>query len=154
MFTILIIQRAVINPMLYQETFCQVLFQFHYIFAEFLLNWNALDYFPWTHLELSHTIIGHFYSKNYWRITVPNKTHIIKLALLYRCGLCLGIGVPKARRKREISDAWNFVYPLNWTQVKIWKGRNFHLTPPSGQKTRLKIENGAISFLSFSRIVT
>ena len=31
----------------------------------------------------------------------------------YSFNLYLGIGVPKARRERGISDRWNFVYPLN-----------------------------------------
>ena len=62
--------------------------------------------------------------------------------------------MPKARRKRDISDVWNFVNPLNWTQLKTWNGRNFDLAPSSGQNMGLKIENGAFSILSFSRIVS
>ena len=68
--------------------------------------------------------------------------------------LQVGIGVPKARRKRDISDLWNFVYPLNWPQLKPWNGQNYHLTPSSGHKMGLKFENGTFSNLNFSRTMT
>ena len=68
--------------------------------------------------------------------------------------LYLGIGVPKARRERDISGPWNFVYRLNWPQLKSWNGQNFELAPPSGQKMGLKVEIGTFSTMNFSRIVT